>query len=112
ASLYGLILAFATMFIYAPFDFTGWGPYLIVFLIGLIIFGIFALIYNNHALYLFYSYLGAIIFSFYTIYDVQMIIGGKKFQIKESEYVLATLELYLDIINLFLNIIGITGSKN
>ncbi|KAF1743452.1 hypothetical protein MXB_5694, partial [Myxobolus squamalis] len=132
ASIYGLVLGFATIsykadgilyaagitlvYLYQPnlgtrFDFTGWGPYLFVFLFGLMIFGIFAMIFRSQALMLMYSYIGAILFSFYMIYDVQIIMGGKKEQIHESEYVLATLNLYLDIINLFLFILNIVGGS-
>ena len=56
-----------------------------------------------------YSSLGAIIFSFYIVYDTQLIIGGKhkKYQYNQDEYIFAALNLYLDIINLFLYILDL-----
>ena len=51
-----------------------------------------------------YSVFGAMLFSFYIIYDTQMIIGGrhKKFSFTVDDFVVRSISLYLDIINLFL----------
>jgi protein lifeguard len=45
------------------------------------------------------------------VYDAQLIFGGKhrKYQFGIDDYVFASLSLYLDIINLFLIILG--GSR-
>merc|ERR1711907_679411 len=57
---------------------------------------------------LIYSGLGALIFSLYMVYDAQLIFGGKrrKYQFDIDAYVFASLALYLDIVNLFLIILG------
>ena len=53
-----------------------------------------------------YGGAGAILFSFYLVYDTQMMMGGDhKYSISPEEYVFAALALYLDIINLFLYIL-------
>ena len=59
------------------------------------------------------SCFGAIIFSFYIIYDTQLIIGGehKKYQFDVDDYVFATITLYLDIINLFLYILDLLDRR-
>jgi FtsH-binding integral membrane protein len=46
-------------------------------------------------------------FSCYIVYDTQLIVGGfhKKYQFAIDDIVLATLSIYLDIINLFLYIL-------
>ncbi|KNC83178.1 hypothetical protein SARC_04564 [Sphaeroforma arctica JP610] len=60
-----------------------------------------------------YSSCGALLFSFYIIYDTQMIVGGEhKLQISSEEYVFAALTLYLDVINLFIFILRLLGSGN
>ncbi|KII70288.1 Protein lifeguard 1 [Thelohanellus kitauei] len=46
------------------YDFTGWGPYLLVASIGLLIFGIFAIIFPNKVMIFLYSLIGAILVSF------------------------------------------------
>ena len=50
---------------------------------------------------------GLFLFSMYLIIDIQMIVGGDhiKFQFEESDFILAALCLYLDILNIFLRMI-------
>jgi FtsH-binding integral membrane protein len=61
-----------------------------------------------------YASLGALIFSIYLVYDTQLMMGGKhKYSITPEEYIFAALNLYLDIINIFMYILMILGaSKN
>ena len=60
-----------------------------------------------------YSAIGCVIFSIYLIYDTQMMMGGKhKYALSPEEYIFAALNLYLDIINLFLYILAIFGNSN
>ena len=52
-----------------------------------------------------YGGIGALIFSVYLVYDTQMMMGGgHKYSISPEEYIFAAVALYLDIINLFINI--------
>ena len=60
--------------------------------------------------------IGAFIFSFYLLIDTQMIMSGatsmsRKYEINSDSYILAAVMLYLDIINFFLYILRILGSK-
>ena len=50
----------------------------------------------------------------YIVYDTQIMMGGKhKYALDPEEYVFAALNLYLDIINLFMYLLTIIGvSKN
>jgi len=46
----------------------------------------------------------------YLVFDTQMMMGGKhKYALSPEEYIFAALNLYLDIINLFLFILSIIG---
>mmetsp|Transcript_22799 Transcript_22799/g.35104 ORF Transcript_22799/g.35104 Transcript_22799/m.35104 type:complete len:90 (+) Transcript_22799:492-761(+) len=58
---------------------------------------------------LLWSVVGALLFSFYLMYDIQMIMGGEKkeYSFDEDSYILAAVTLYLDIINMFLYILRI-----
>jgi len=59
-----------------------------------------------------YGAAGALLFSFYIIYDTQIMMGGKhKYAISPEEYIFAALNLYLDVINLFLYILMIFGGS-
>lgn len=93
------------------YDFTMWGGLLFVFLIILILFGLFAAIFHTKVLSVVYASLGALLFSFYLVFDTQLMLGGKhKYSLSPEEYIFAALNLYLDIVNLFLFILSIIGS--
>lgn len=90
------------------------GGFVLVSLTVLLIFGILAAIWSNAIVNMVYACLGVLLFSFYLVFDTQLIIGGNhKFAYSPEEYVFAALNLYLDIINLFMYILAIIGgSKN
>jgi len=93
-------------------DFTGLGPYLFIACWCLFIFGIMAVIFastGNSVLYTVYSCLMALLFAMYLIYDTQMIIGGKKHSISPEEHIYASITIYVDVVYIFLAILGIGG---
>jgi FtsH-binding integral membrane protein len=51
------------------------------------------------------------IYSIYLIIDTQLILGGRKSELTLDNYVLGAAMLYIDIIQLFLQILKILGSK-
>ncbi|KAK7495622.1 hypothetical protein BaRGS_00013069 [Batillaria attramentaria] len=91
-------------------DFTMMSGILFVFLIVLICFGFLCLIIQNKYASLAYASLGALLFSAYLVFDTQLMMGGKHtYALSPEEYIFAALNLYLDIINLFLFILSIIG---
>lgn len=108
AVCFGLtIFAFQT-----KWDFTVIGGGLFVALIILVIFGIVAIFIPGKVVILIYSSLGALLFSLYLVYDTQLMMGGKhKYSISPEEYIFAALNLYLDIVNIFLYILAIIGAS-
>ncbi|XP_011263504.1 protein lifeguard 1 isoform X2 [Camponotus floridanus] len=93
-------------------DFTGLHSVLFVAVLVLLIFGIIAMIWPGKIMTLVYASLGALIFSFYLIYDTQMMIGGKhKYSVSPEEYIFAALSLYLDVVNIFIYILTIIGAS-
>lgn len=102
------IFAFQT-----KWDFTVMGGILFVCLLLLLLFGLVAMFFPGRIIMLVYSSMGAILFSFYLIYDTQMMMGGThKHSISPEEYVFAAITLYLDVINIFLYILSIIGSRD
>lgn len=102
-------------------DFTGCGPYLFVGMLCLFAFGFFMwlgsyfLPYEDmKTLHLLYACGGALLFSFYIVYDTQLIVGGKHHQaaIGIDDYAFAAISLYLDIVQLFLFLLQIFGQRN
>jgi len=92
-------------------DFTGCGPYLFVALLGLLLASIMCAFFP--AMQSAIAGFGAILFSFYIVYDTQLIMGGKhqKVQFGVDDYVFAALNIYLDIINLFISLLQLMGSR-
>jgi len=99
--------------IQTKYDFTDKGGYLLAALMGLLVFGILNIFIQNQFVHTIYASLGAILFSLYLVYDVQLVAGGKhrKYQLSPDEYVFAAVAIYLDIINLFLYILSLLGSR-
>ena len=93
-------------------DFTTMGGMLFVASIVLLIFGICTIFMHNRIMTLVYASIGALLFSFYLVYDTQMMMGGKhKYSISPEEYIFAALNLYVDIVNIFLFILTIIGNR-
>ena len=51
-------------------------------------------------------------FSIYLLYDIQLVMDGKRVQLEPDEYVFAALNIYTDIIMIFLYILQIVGLSN
>lgn len=112
---------FAVMSLWAAFtkrDLSGWGHYLFMGLIGLIIAGVVGIFIGGAAYQLLYSAVGVVLFTALTAYDTQMI---KKMSdtvsadIGEDDFVrlsiLGALKLYLDFLNMFLFLLRIFGRR-
>ena len=93
-------------------DFTFCGPLLFVFGFVFATASLFAFFWGAD-MRLGFAIIGVILFSFYLIYDTQLILGGKhkKYQFDKDDYILGALALYLDIINMFLYILQILNRK-
>merc|ERR1712070_563059 len=99
-------------------DFTGLGPYLVCALLAMASLS-FALALAHHwgfavaPLQMLYAFGGTILFSFFIVYDTQMIVGGDhKQEFSVDDYAMAAICLYMDIIQLFLQILSLLGSKD
>merc|ERR1712150_68117 len=95
-------------------DFTGCGAYLYAFFLGLIVSSLVcAFIPFTPMAMKVQGAIGAILFSFYIVYDTQLIVGGKhEHQFGIDDYVFAALNIYLDIINLFIYLLQLFGSRD
>mmetsp|Transcript_92054 Transcript_92054/g.263765 ORF Transcript_92054/g.263765 Transcript_92054/m.263765 type:complete len:243 (+) Transcript_92054:72-800(+) len=99
-------------------DFTGYGPYMFGFMLCLCVFGFTLFILSACGifikwLYMLYNLCAVILFTMYIVYDTQLMIGGDHavaFSI--DDYCFAALNLYLDIINLFLALLQLFGNRN
>jgi len=79
-------------------DFGGIGKFLIFALIGLLVVGLVRFfVAFSPGVNLLYAFVGAAIFVGFTLYDFSNI----KFRYGPNDYVIATVALYLDFLNLF-----------
>ena len=105
-----VVLGLTIFALQTKIDFTMCNGILFALLLCLMIFGIFCAIFPSDIMNVVYASLGAVIFSCYIVVDTQLMMGGKhQYSIDPEEYVFATLNLYLDIINLFLMILSLVG---
>lgn len=101
------IFAFQT-----KWDFTASGGLLFVGLIVLTLFGFVAMYHRGGIVHLIYSAMGALMFSFFLVYDTQLMLGGNhKMAISPEEYIFAALSIYLDIIQMFMHILALIGDS-
>lgn len=107
---------FGAMALYGTFtkrDLTGWGTFLFMGLIGLIIAMVVNLFLRSPMLYWLITFAGVLVFTGLTAYDVQRIralaASGEVPQDKLALY--GALRLYLDFINLFLMLLRLLGSR-
>jgi len=99
-------------------DFTACGGMLCALLMILMLAGIALAIaagtgaISQKAYLIGYGSAGALVFSLYIVYDTQLMMGGKrKYALDPEEYIFAALNIYLDVINLFMYILMIVGGS-
>jgi FtsH-binding integral membrane protein len=93
-------------------DFSMIGGTLFVILVTLIIGEIInILFFRLKILYVIFNLISLGLFSLYLIHDTQLIIGNKTMKLSEDDYILAVINLYLDIIILFIDILSLFGDR-
>ena len=110
----GITMALTLFAFQTKYDCTGAAGFLFGALSGLIIVNIVNIFVKSSDIQLIASCAGVLIWTAYIVVDVQMIVGGNhhKYQFEEDEHVFATINLYLDIINLFLTLLKLINGNN
>ena len=93
-------------------DFTVCGGLLFVCGMVLLVASLIGLFIQNRIFQLVLSCLSVILFSVYLIYDTQLILGKGELKLTVDDYIFAAMNLYLDIIMLFIEILKIIGSSS
>lgn len=110
-------LSISLFAIQTKIDFTMCSGLLFALCMVLIFFGfsciiVYATIGYNRILDCVWGGLAALVFSLFLVYDTQMIVGGRKHELDPEEYVYGALQLYIDVVYLFLIILSLFGNKN
>jgi len=96
-------------------DLSGWGSFLFMGLIGIIVAMIVNLFLASSALHFAISVIGVLVFTGLTAYDTQQIkqmyVEGDEAGTATKKAVMGALRLYLDFINLFLMLLRLFGSR-
>jgi len=110
----GVTLGLTVFAFQTKIDFTACGGCLCALLMVLIMMGFFfAFMPSNKYTMIGYGTAGALVFSLYIIYDTQLMMGGKhKYALDPEEYIFAALNIYLDVVNLFLYILMLVGASS
>jgi len=101
AAVFAVMASVATV---SKRDFSGLGKWLFAGVIVILIAAVANIFLHLPALYLAISVIAIAIFSAYILFDVQQIINGG-----ETNYISATLALYLDVYNIFANLLSLLG---
>jgi FtsH-binding integral membrane protein len=101
AAIFGVMATIATV---SKRDFSGMGKFLFVGVLVILAAAVLNIFLQLPALQLVVSVLAIGIFSAYILYDVQQIINGG-----ETNYITATLSIYLDVYNIFANLLSLLG---
>ncbi|XP_069067740.1 protein lifeguard 1-like [Pleurodeles waltl] len=91
-------------------DFTMTYGILWVVVLALFAFGILCAIIRSFWLQIVYASIGTLLFAVYLVVDTQIMLGGKhRYSLSPEEYIFAALNLYIDIVNMFLFLLQIIG---
>jgi len=101
AAILGTMATIATV---SKRDFSGLGKWLFAGMLVILVAAAANIFLHLPALYLVVSVLAIAIFSAYILFDVQQIVNGG-----ETNYISATLNIYLDIYNIFSNLLALLG---
>jgi len=108
-------LAITLFAIQTKWDVTGAGIYLFVFLVVVLLFGCLAtavtLTTGSFVMTVLYAGLLALVFSLYLVYDTQQIMGGRKVELSAEEHIFGALQLYIDIVNLYLILLSLNSQS-
>ncbi|MBP9627369.1 MAG: Bax inhibitor-1/YccA family protein, partial [Synergistaceae bacterium] len=97
-------------------DLSGWGSFLMMGLIGVIIASVVNIWMRNEMMMWVISYITVFVFVGLTAYDTQKLKNiarnlGKDENLRSNIAIVGALTLYLDFINLFITILRITGKR-
>jgi len=108
-------LVCASVMIFAcqtKYDFTTWGGVLFCAALALFFLSIFTplwLALETTAGRIVIGGVLALLFVAFLAYDVQLVMGGRKYELSPEEYIFASLILYMDIIRIFLLLLALFG---
>ena len=111
AATIGVVVVVTIIVVFTSFDFTKLWPIAIALVFAWLFVCIGFIWYKSDAMVIVYAGLGVTIFTIFLAIDTYLILKGGRVQYNEEDYIFATLNLYLDIINIFMYILMLLGGS-
>ena len=102
-----MVTGLALYALFTKSDFTKCGGTLFVFALLVIAASIIGIFIRGFFIELLISVATLTLFSLYLIYDIQLLVGNKENKYSSDDYIIAALQIYLDILRIFLEILKI-----
>jgi len=103
----GVFIGLTLFTFQSKYDFSGLGPWLFGALVAMLMTGLVGLVIPfGQTMDLLYAIGGCLLFSGYIVYDTYMISN----KLSPDEFILGAISLYLDFINLFINILRLINN--
>ncbi len=93
-------------------DFTVMGASLFIGISVLFLFSFFFMFTHNTIIHILLCCASMVIYSVYLVYDTQLLLGNKMCALDYDDYIIGAMMLYVDIIQLFLNLLEILQYAN
>merc|ERR1712066_19128 len=106
-----LVVAFVTgLTFWTKFDITKFWYIILILPFAMFLVWPFLWIFPGvGALHTAYCGMGVVCFALYLAFDTKMIMGGGRIQLSPDDYIEATVQLYVDIVQIFLYLLQIFG---
>ncbi|XP_075259603.1 protein lifeguard 1-like [Convolutriloba macropyga] len=105
-----VVIAVSLFACQAKVDFTSWIGVMFVISLVFFAFGILMIFFYNRILTIVYGCIGALIFTVYLAIDTQIVMGGKRYELNEEDWIQGAIILYMDICYIFMYIMIAAGA--
>lgn len=89
--------------------------YIAIASVCFIMFGLVAIIasmfFKVKFLILLYALGGSLLMMLYLFLDVQLLMGGRKYEISPEDYIFAAVQIFIDIVQMFWYLLTLFGSR-
>lgn len=107
-----IVVALTLYACFTKTDFTYCGGLLFVCGMVLMVGSLLSIFFRSRVFEVIISACSVVLFSVYLIYDTQLILGKGELKLQIDDYIFAALNLYLDIVMIFLEILKLLGRSS
>jgi len=107
-----VVLVVTGLTFWTKFDITQFWYIVMLAPLGMLLVWPFMLIFNTPVLHTVYCGLGVMVFTLYLAYDTKTIVGGGRHELGPDDWIIGVVELYVDIVQIFLYMLNIFGRSD